>query len=127
MVFLSSDRVHGEAVGFSRGYFCNSVEYIPCVASWLQLESDSDAHVLIPAKSASRASEFLRVVVGRFGKVWRDSVSENGGALRVLIRARIGAFTLWQQCFSVGGWVGTHDDVRVFLFSRNSPAPHNLA
>jgi hypothetical protein len=63
--FSFSDRVHGEAVGVgeSRRYFCNSAEYILCVASRLQLESDSDARVLLLRSLLVLAAKFCEVLL----------------------------------------------------------------
>ena len=104
----------------SRGISVNSAEYILCVASRLQLESDSDAHVLIPAKSASPASELLVGLV-KFGGIlskwkWRSLACSHPCTHRCRYLVATVFFGGW-----VGGWVGTRDGVRVFVFSRTWP------
>jgi hypothetical protein len=88
----------------SRGISVNSAEYILCVASRLQLESDSDAHVLIPAKSASPASELLVDLVKFGGNLskwkWRSLACSHPCTHRCrYLVARV----------FFGGWVGTRE------------------
>ena len=90
----------------SRGISVNSAEYILCVASRLQLESDSDAHVLIPAKSASPASELLVDLV-KFGGI-SVKVEMEEPCVFSSVHAQV-PLPCGKSVFRwVGGWVGWH-------------------